>query len=77
MVRKICQYARIDAGGSNLTAKEACGKTLSQDECVHIVSTAQWATFRAAVNSGDVEGAIASIDGHGITDMQLTASGLP
>ena len=76
LVRKICQYARIDAGGSNLTAKEACGKTLSQDECVHIVSTAQWATFRAAVNSGDVETAIASIDGQGITDMQIMRGSL-
>eukprot|EP01050_Picozoa_sp_SAG11_P023900 SAG11_NODE_4942_length_1715_cov_16.908416_1_plen_261_part_00 len=71
MVRKICQYARIDAGGSNLTAKEASGKTLSQDECVHIVSTMQWQAFRAAVNAGDVATAIASIDGKDIVDMQI------
>ena len=71
MVRKICQYARIDAGGSNLTVKEASGKTLSQDECVHIVSTAQWQAFRAAVNAGDVAMAIASIDGKDTVDMQI------
>ena len=71
LVRKICQYARIDAGGSNLTVKEASGKTLSQDECVHIVSTAQWQAFRAAVNAGDVAMAIASIDGKDTVDMQI------